>query len=145
MKNVISLILFISIVFFGCESEQVEQNEKSIYGTWQLYESFETDGVEGDWIEVDNVYAYEISSNGSFKSSKFQDCNSGTFLLSEQTITFDYECENFTAGIESPPGSFSYLYALKDGQLLLTPNYLMCDEGCGFRFNKIADEINKTD
>lgn len=74
----------------------------------------------------------------TFQSDQFSECTKGTFLLTGDEISFDYECEGFTTGIESPPGVFNYKYFFLNGKLSLTPIFISCIEGCGYRFEKIA-------
>lgn len=138
MKNM-TIIIMMLILFSGCGDEKQSEQETSIYGTWQLVESYVVSGVEGEWEQVENGYQYDIHSNMTFVSNQFSECAEGVFVLSDTEISFSYECEGFTTGIESPAGTFTYQYALSNGQLSLTPTYLSCDEGCGYKFDKIAE------
>jgi hypothetical protein len=138
MKHLI-LILLLNISISGCSEEKTEVQNTSIYGTWQLVQSYVTDGVNGNWEQIENGYQYEILPSNRFISNQFRECTEGTFVLKDSEITFDYECEGFTTGIETPAGSFTYQYSFDNGKLLLTPTYLNCDEGCGHKFEKIAE------
>ncbi|RED92035.1 lipocalin family protein [Marinoscillum furvescens] len=138
MKNMILLLALLSLLACSEDDNKVEQ-ETSIFGTWQLVESYIVDGVEGNWLEVENGYNYQIMSNGLFTSSKFNECDNGNYELRDETITFNYSCEGFTTGIENPPGSFGYKYSIKNSVLEIQPTYIGCFEGCGYRFRKIAE------
>lgn len=138
MKNLI-LILILNISLFGCAEESADAQNTTIYGTWQLVQSYVVNGVNGNWEKVENGYQYEILSSNTFASNQFSECFEGTIVLKDSEITFDYECEGFTTGIETPAGSFTYQYSFDNGLLLLTPTYLTCDEGCGYKFEKIDE------
>ena len=136
MKKLI-LLLILNLSFIGCAEENTEAQKTTFYGTWQLVQSYVVNGVNGNWEQVKNGYQYEILSSNTFVSNQFSECSKGTIVLKDIEITFDYECEDFTTWIETPAGSFTYQYSFDNGQLLLIPNFLTCDEGCGYKFEKI--------
>ena len=138
MKN---MFLILSIFFFitGCSEEEIKQQESSIYGTWQLTEEYIVSGVNGNWIEIQNGYTFSIESNNVFSSTEFQECAQGIVVISDTQIVFKYECEGFTIGIEFPEGEFSYKYSFVGNKLSLNPNFMNCDEGCGYRFTRISE------
>ena len=134
----IMLLTLLSMI--ACSEDEIKgEQQTSIYGTWQLVESFVVDGVEGDWVQVDSGYTYELNSDGTFKSSEYNECSDGNYEIASQKITFEYGCENFSTGIENPPGSFTYNFSIKNSTLEIEPTYVGCFEGCGFRFKKISE------
>ena len=136
MKNMI-LILSMFFLFSGCDKEtQTEPQENSIYGTWQLTEIYALSGTTGKWEQVRDGYTFSIEPSNTFSSEKFQECTQGTVEINETRIIFKYECDGFTAGIESPVGEFSYTYSFVENKLSLHPDFLSCIEGCGYRFSK---------
>ncbi len=140
MKNMnllLSIVLFIASC--GEEEPKAQLNTNSLYGTWQLVESYVVSGVNGRWINVQNGYKFTIELNNSFNSSEYTDCSEGIVNFDSVQIIFEYECERLSTGIESHPGAFSYNYFFKDDKLSLNPNFLLCAEGCGYRFKKIAE------
>jgi hypothetical protein len=143
MKKMINIAILLFFLI-GCKEEVLEQDENSIYGTWKLIEVFSGPPSGDGWNQIENGYTYEILSSGEFNSSKYDECSTGTFSVSDQTIFFNYDCENFNpcgANSTSCQESFSF-----EGKfLVLKPDYLQCDEGCGYKFKKIADEIRETD
>lgn len=134
------LILSIFFIISSCSDEQTEQQENSIYGTWKLTEEYIVSGVNGNWTQIQNGYTFSIESNNTFSSTEFQECNEGVVQINETQIVFKYECDGFTTGIESPEGEFSFKYSFVENKLSLNPNFLNCDEGCGYRFSKISSE-----
>ncbi len=145
-KMILSILPF--FILLGCNQEENDVQRPSIYGTWQLSESyiiFESDGAGGakflgEFREVPNEDKYEftIAFNNTFSSTKFSSCNGGNVKYDDVQIAFEYGCEEF---IKSPLGAFSYKYHFEENgnKLFLHPNFLSCIEGCGDRFQKIAE------
>ncbi len=140
MKNMnLLLSIFLFIASCGEEEPKAQLNTNSLYGTWQLVESYGGGPGYGSWKKVQNGYKITIELNNSFNSSEYTDCSEGIVNFDSVQIIFEYECERLSTGIESHPGAFSYNYLFKDDKLSLNPNFLICDEGCGYRFKKIAE------
>ncbi len=141
MKTIFLLFTFFFFASSCGEEKQPEPQENSIYGTWQLVEQWL--GNVGDtsvnWTQIQNGYTFSIEPNNRFSSTKFQECTQGIIDINETQIVFKYECSGFTVGIESPEGEFSYKYSFVENKLNLKPNFLDCDEGCGYRFSKIVE------
>lgn len=138
MKNMI-LILAVFLFITGCNEKEIKQQENSIYGTWKLTEEYIVSGVNGKWTEIQNGYTFSIEPNNTFSSTEFQECTQGVVDISKTQIVFKYACDGFTAGIETPAGEFSYKYSFVENKLSISPDFLSCDEGCGYRFSKIAE------
>lgn len=138
MKNVF-LIFSMLFIATNCGQEETKQKENSIYGTWKLTEEYIVLGVNGNWTQIQNGYTFSIESNNTFSSTEFQECMKGVVDISETQIVFKYECDSFTTGIESPEGEFSYKYSFVGNKLSLIPNFMNCDEGCGYRFSKTVE------
>lgn len=139
MKN---MFLILSIFFFttGCSEEETTQQENAIYGTWKLIEIYQSDGDSNpQWTTVDSGYTYTFNKDGTFSSTRFTECTSGTYEVSSNSIILDYSCNGFDTGIESPPGTFIESYIFENNYLILTPSYLNCIEGCDYKFEKIEN------
>lgn len=149
MKNIILYLSIFCFATIGCKEPDVtiakqQEGEDSIYGTWQLVEQALVAGVTAYWETVDDGFQYDIQLDKTFTSNLFKayneykDCNSGEIVLSDGEITFDYGCEEFTAG------SFTYFYKFNEGKLFLRPANASCDEGgCTLVFKKIAAPVEK--
>lgn len=134
------LILSILFLFTGCNHEDPKQQENSIYGTWKLIEIYQGDGGSNpQWTTVNSGYTYTFNNDGTFSSTRFTECNSGTYVMSSDLITLKYNCNGFDTGIENPPGTFAESYIFKNTNLILTPSYLNCIEGCDYKFEKIEN------
>lgn len=137
MKNII-LIFSMLLSLTSCSDDAVKAQETSIAGTWKLIETYGSDGTGNpQWTTVDNGYTYTFSSKGSFTSTRFAECSTGTYQITSSTLTLTYDCDGFGTGIESPAGTFVENIAFDDGKIILTPTYLTCIEGCGFKFEKV--------
>ena len=134
------LILSIFFMTTGCSEEKNEQQNNSIYGTWKLIELYQSDGGSNpQWTTVDVAYTYTFNNDGTFSSTRFTECTSGTYDKSNNSITLDYGCDGFNTGIELPPGTFVESYIFENANLILTPSYLNCFEGCAYKFEKIEN------
>jgi len=137
MKPII-LILSMLLSFTSCSDDDTKSQEENFLGTWKLIETYGSDGGSNpQWTIVDNGYTYTFSNDGTFSSTRFTECTTGTYDVSNNTITLDYSCVGFDTGVENPPGTFVENYNFENGNIILTPTYMNCIEGCGYKFEKI--------
>lgn len=124
----------------GCsdDDDQSELSATGISGTWLLTETYiyEPDN-QGHWVPTENGYTYTFNSDGTFSSTRFFECTTGEYSMSKNQLILTYDCKGFDTGIEDKAGTFIENYHLENGKIILTPTYLNCDEGCGFKFEKI--------
>ena len=123
----------------GCSNnDENKTEENSIVGTWKLIEIYNNPGFgSGSWNTVDNGYTYTFSTNGEFTSTRFTECSSGIYSIESNELSLDFDCDGFTAGIENPEGTFIEQFAFESSNVVFTPTYLNCIEGCGWKFEKI--------
>ncbi|WP_217900268.1 lipocalin family protein [Lutibacter agarilyticus] len=137
-KIILGLSIIFTILLIGCDNDDSNDNEKSIVGTWQLIEIYSDIGDgKGKWNSIENGYKYEFDSENRFTSDRFSECQSGTYTLNENELILDYDCDGFTAGIETPEGTFVERITFESDKLIINPTYLMCVEGCEWKFQKI--------
>ncbi len=137
MKKLI-FILTTLISLSSCDRNDPIIQENSIYGTWKLIEIYGSDGGSNPkWTSATIVYTYTFNENGSFTSNRFSECTSGTYSLENDKLILNFGCEGFTTGIESPKGTFIEQMYFENDNLILYPTYLDCDEGCGWKFDKL--------
>lgn len=129
-KIFLLLITFLSI---SCNSDDSPPNN-SLFGTWQLVGIY--GGFPSEWESINNGYVITLNEDGRFTSTKFY-CETGTFTYTTDSFTLVYDCPDFTAGFEDPPGVFTEKYWLENGKLFLRPEYLGCVEGCTYQFKRI--------
>jgi hypothetical protein len=143
MKNMTITIIAL-LLFAGCGDEQQNEQQMSIYGTWQLVEQrFGNVSNSGSWENVPDGYTMEFGSDQKYISSSNAICksnpsNTGTFNLTTSQdgsiIVIELECEES----ENNLFSMEYLYTFKNGYLLFSPIF-SCDEGCSYKFKKIVE------
>ncbi|WP_370087705.1 hypothetical protein [Ekhidna sp.] len=143
MKNII-LTFLIFVLYTGCSEDEQTNQETTIYGKWELSEQFFSSvGGDGDWQSATNKYFIEFSLNKNYQSSNNPICpsnpsNIGTFSFSDEKdgnyIIIDLVCEES----DNDVFSLKYLYYFEGGNLLLSPTF-SCDEGCIYKFRKVAE------
>jgi hypothetical protein len=134
MKKLISLLALLFLILSCSNDDKVHST--NIIGTWKLYQA---NIGASNFNTVKDGYTYTFNTDGTFKSTRFTECQTGTYAISSNVLTLDYGCEDFTTSIESPAGTFLENYKLEKGYMYLSPTYLFCDEGCSYKFSKIKD------
>ena len=97
-------------------------------------------GGPGSWSNVENGYKYTFLDDGNFSSDRFNECSSGTYLVESNKLILNYDCDGFTAGIEIPEGIFIEEINFESGYLTINPTYVICIEGCEYKFKKIRSQ-----
>lgn len=139
MKSLI-LILSMLLSLASCSDDDTKSQNENILGTWKLIETYGSDGGSNpQWRPVDNGYTYTFNNDGTFSSTRFTECTTGTYGVSNSTIILDYGCAGFDTGVENPAGTFVENYSYENGNIILTPSYMNCIEGCAYRFEKIEE------
>ncbi len=141
MKKLLKLgpISCFILAILGCSNDDENiKEENSIVGTWKLIEIYnDTGDGSASWDSVENGYTYSFSLNGEFTSTRFSECSTGNYSMNSNKLTLDFNCDGFTTGIENPEGTFIEDYTFESTRIILVPTYLSCDEGCGWKFEKI--------
>ena len=129
MKNMF-LILSIFLFITGCSEEEAKQQEDPIYGTWKLIETYGSDGGNNpQWVSITDGYEYTFNDDGNIISDRFT-CNGSYTLLSSNQVTINFDCVDSQFNL-------MYTYSFENQNLILTPDLLNCDEGCGEKYEKI--------
>lgn len=130
-------LLILTLIFLstGCSNDDKKLDTSNIVGTWKHYEEYDN----FKWNKVDGGYTYTFNANGTFKSTRFTECIKGKYTVASDKLTLDYDCDEFTTQVESPPATYVENYKLEKGYMYLTPTYLVCFEGCTSKFRKISD------
>lgn len=142
MPKILTLILIsiFAVALMGCSNDDDNgiPHDGSIVGTWKLVETYSNPGADpGEWNSVDDGYIYTFSADGTFTSTRFTECEYGTYTIESDLLTLDFGCDGFTAGIEDPGATFVEHMTFEGNKLILKPAYLVCIEGCGYKFKKI--------
>ena len=139
------------------EEDIVEQpeEEKSIYGTWQLKE-YEYGAGDGsyDVTKVSNGYTMTFRKNNTFSRTEYVYCQSGglvngSFSLSTYSI---YDFTVYMVDISFPCSytnrkgeaikhekATKYTYSFKNEYLKLSLYDNPCDEGCGSNYKRVSE------
>lgn len=124
-------VLFFS--FLSCsKSDDNSASKQSVIGKWKLIELYNSDGGSSPtWHPITNGYTIEFLSNGTFNSTKYAECATGSYTISASNeISMTYNCPSFANNyIEKTE-------TITNTQLILKPTYANCDEGCSVKFEK---------
>ena len=167
-----TMILILSMLFLvtGCNEEKVnEQQENSIYGTWQLVEAWYFDIANPNntnWGRVSNGYKLTFNKDLSYKPEiKPYDCNeisSSVFVVQNDSeintdskkyilnligvaVQDNLEINTLETTIICNDSTIIFktkdIYLFKDvTHLILIPIEPSCPEACAFLFNKIDEK-----
>ncbi len=139
MKYIYIIYSFLLICLFtGCSVDNA-WNDKSLPGTWKLEAvNFSSGGEPRIWSAVEDGYTYSFRNDGTFSSTRFDECEQGTYITTANELKLDYGCEGFILGIEDTEGILVEELKFEGGYMILIPKYLQCIEGCKYKFRKIA-------
>ncbi|MFN0729329.1 lipocalin family protein [Polaribacter gochangensis] len=130
MKKIV-LVSFIFLLVSCTKNEEI--NELTFIGKWKLIESFGSDGVTNPaWNSVSNGYVYEFSENLTFTRTQTQtNCREGYYTFENDVLTLTNSCSLNSNLI------YSFKISYDGNNLILTPKFLDCIEGCGLKYEKI--------
>lgn len=170
MKTTCLNLLIFTLLFTGCNSDDPEGQENSIYGTWQLVQIFDGGSPPPRLHSVSHGSKIRFSITGEVTSpqgsssfpSRFVLCYSntgdeakGTYSLTDVEdnkvfgiLAFYFYEEINIEGIltvtacPSENVSFDYGYLFRGSDLIIAPysEYAICVEGCFDVYRKIAEE-----
>ncbi|MEB2774050.1 hypothetical protein SYJ56_01960 [Algoriphagus sp. D3-2-R+10] len=127
MKYII-IVLALLLPFAGCSDVGAPQGVDSVQGTWQLIETYGSDGGAGNWMSIENGYTYTFEEDNILLSNRFS-CN-GTYVETADSLTIDFNCTDV---------QFQLVYGVsyEENRLVLTPDPANCDEGCAEKFKRV--------
>lgn len=138
MKQLL-LALTIGLTAMGCARYgQEEQLTTDLKGTWQLIEEY---NAMMNWQKVskEDQYTYTFKSDSTFTSTKFSDCGYGTYRVVKDTLKLTFTCPNFQNPYGLPTNTLIEIMKIENGNLILSPKYLFCIEGCDEKFQKMSN------
>jgi len=144
MKTLI-LFFLLSLFLGSCggsdDKQQVQLNDTSIVGTWQLVEAYSDSGDgNGQWILVEEGYTYIFETDSTFETTKSSSCFLGKYRVLNDSLYLSFSKTEHCQGFERIEIiTFNIKGVTGEGLLSFYPTYLTCDEGCGYRFKKIAE------
>jgi hypothetical protein len=147
MKNLkkFKSTFLLTIILFGCisnEDSTVLNSENSILGIWKLVEASISSGGPQYLVVIENGEEFKFSDDGTFTSTKYPACSTGSFSKSSKELILKYGCSTFTTGIENAEGNITYQVTFESDYITLNPTSVICIEGCSYIYKKIADKRN---
>lgn len=133
------LALTIGLTAMGCNRYGKEDELTSDFtGTWRLTEYYD---VILNWRKVpkESQYTYTFKKDSTFTSTKFSDCGYGTYKVVKDTLKLTYTCPNFQNPYRLPTNTLREIMKIENGNLILTPTYRFCDDGCDEKFKKMSN------
>ncbi len=138
IMKLLAIALTTLLVLASCEKNDTSTPQISLGGTWQLKEVFIDIGDgNGTWETASNPYQYTFQTDGTYTTSRFDDCNSGKYTLRANELELDFDCNSLTIGNQSFTDSIIEEITFEDDHIILKPTYVICTEGCGFKFEKV--------
>jgi len=147
------LLPLISISCNGDEiidSETGVQQESSIFGSWQLVEQWYGSILyPTTWEEVSSGYEENIIfyKNNMYYSSKADICSSNPSISGHfktgTTDNYNFIAINFSCTDNAFNNEYINIYTFENNYLILSP-IDVCDEGCSFKYKKIAKFLIET-
>jgi hypothetical protein len=127
---IVPLVLF---TLLGCSKDsKKEEPTPAFVGKWQLIEVY-TGGPpnpDSKWVQIDNGYILSLNKNKTFTTTQFTECNTGTFFVTEEILTYKFSCGND----DGTPDEFR-IYSNTENELII--NNIYCIEGCDEKFKRI--------
>ncbi len=134
MKSFFLISLFLSSLLSSCNSDDKNNNDNSIIGTWKLIESYGSDGTQGSWTTIDDGHSYTFNLDNMISSDKYS-CV-GNYIINEEleySLSIVFNCQNIEF-------NGSYQFEFENGQLVLYGNPISCDEGCGEKYERSTEK-----
>lgn len=118
----------------SCKQESNLAPITSIQGTWEAIEyHYSIGGAEIYVDELSSGHIVTFNQDNTFTSNILSDCDRGTFIDKDDTVTLSYSCNNYQESIQ-------YAYSILDRQLSLWAiNPHTCIEECFFKYRYIAE------
>ncbi|MBK6265428.1 hypothetical protein JKA74_10305 [Marivirga sp. S37H4] len=134
MRNLTLTIIAAALALFSCKEEPVDLSLNKLHGSWLLVESSYSIGdAQQRWQKIEGGYIYNFKNDGTFSSTRFEDCEGRNYSMDNNVLTLVFDCE----GDELEAVEAGNFY---DGYLELSPiSPTRCVEGCKNKFRKISD------
>ncbi|WBL25752.1 lipocalin family protein [Zunongwangia sp. HGR-M22] len=128
-----SCSLFTSI---SCDTQDYGMYEVDrIVGSWKLVEIYNDNN---QWTPAENTYSYTFNEDGTFISTRFPQCTIGSYSIQDDEIYLDFDCTtNRMIGIASTSSTIVEELDYEDVNIIFTPAYSDCDQGCRLKFKPI--------
>lgn len=135
MRNLIYILIF---SFFSCNSDESGQFENfELIGKWKLTKAFISAGGPQYWVTVEDGEEFVFFKDGTFNSSRYDECTSGTFSTEPNRLFLRYNCEGFESESENTKGFVTFDLKYESDSFVATPTSgPVCIEGCSYRYDR---------
>ena len=113
-----------------------QKNPQGLPGTWVAVERTYSIGGPPVTKEIDKGYRISFKNDDNFSATEGFTCNSGTYILAAEELTFTYACEDLG---ENQPNPFTYSVRFEEDYMILSPKTVLCIEGCSVKYKKLKD------
>lgn len=140
MEKLISCLLVLVLLspLSACnDTENENPNDHSILGKWKLTEAFISSGGPQYWVDVEDGEEIEFLSNSRFTSTNYPECPEGEYVLDEENLVLDFDCEDIELVAENEEGLVTFRIEFKNGDFLLSPTSVICIEGCSYKYERM--------
>jgi Lipocalin-like domain len=121
--------LFLALLSCSKDSKK-EELIPAYVGKWQLIEvAISSGGPTPPYVKIEDGYFLTLNSDSSYMNTDFQECNSGTYSVTDNVISYVYSSGNTTI-----PNKFR-IYSNTINELVVSN--INCDEACLEKFKKI--------
>lgn len=125
-------LFYLPVILFtllSCDKDSTEKNTSITNGKWQLSETFlNSGGDKVNWTAAKNGYMLEFNSSSTFKTTDLDECNSGSFEVIDDVITYTYSCSRNT---------IKKFKIISNSNAEFVVHDLSCYEECFYKFKKI--------
>ena len=139
MKDIcVSILALLLIISCDKEPDQpVPASPSLIAGKWVEREAYISSGGPQYWVGVEDGEAIEFGENGTFTSSRYAECASGTYFLEGDQLMLLYHCDGFDPGQANENGFITYRLEFFSSYFILTPTSgPLCIEGCSYKYRR---------
>ncbi|UCS93267.1 lipocalin family protein [Echinicola marina] len=136
------LIYFIllTLIFSRCNiiggESSYQKNPQGLPGTWEAVERTYSYGGPPITEEIENGHRISFKNDGGFSATEAFTCNSGSYTLAADELTFTYACEDLGENQINP---FTYTVIFEKDYMILNPKTSVCIEGCSVKYKKLED------
>lgn len=142
MKPISKIVIALLLVFNGTSCDESDtialDSENPILGTWKMVEASSSIGGPQIIQQIEDGEEFIFKADGTFSTTRWQECTTGNFLITEDLLTLNYGCEGFKTGAENDRGALTYLIRFGSDSFILVPTSVICTDGCSYTYKKIV-------
>ncbi|MDP5229058.1 MAG: hypothetical protein NWQ38_01595 [Cellulophaga sp.] len=145
-----SLLFLWSLFMLSCINEDTQSDwfdiSGKIIGEWQQVQAFNLKDASTvpprfDWDDVANGFSLQLSEDGTFRYTKYGECNTGRYIFNNDLaeIEFQFNCEIIFNGVATNKLTESFAREIKNDFLVLF--HAETSEDCETKCNSVLKRI----